>query len=100
MEMLRPLALSVSAPDRFRNRHLEVPLDNQGAVSIYAQQAVYTAILWQLLFMRSQLHVTAMWSCCRFVTKEFYELSQHGSLGNFCYGFKTPRENGTWEENT
>ena len=37
LEMLGPLALLVSAPDRVRNRHLEVHVDNQGAVSIYAK---------------------------------------------------------------
>ena len=37
LEMLGPLALLVSAPDRVRNNHLEVHVDNQGAVSIYAK---------------------------------------------------------------
>ena len=37
LEMLGPLALLVAAPERVRNKHLEVHVDNQGAVSIYAK---------------------------------------------------------------
>ena len=37
LELVGPLALLVSAPDRVRNKHLEVHVDNQGSVSIYAK---------------------------------------------------------------
>ena len=37
LELLGPLALLVAAPDRVRNKHLEIHVDNQGAVSIYAK---------------------------------------------------------------
>ena len=37
LEMLGPLGILVSAPNKIRNKHLEVFVDNQGAVSIYAK---------------------------------------------------------------
>ena len=37
LELLGPLALLTCAPDRVRNKHLEIHVDNQGAVSIYAK---------------------------------------------------------------
>ena len=37
LELLGPLALVTCAPDRVRNKHLEIHVDNQGVVSIYAK---------------------------------------------------------------
>ena len=37
LEMLGPLGIIVGAPNRVRNKHVEVFVDNQGAVSIYAK---------------------------------------------------------------
>ena len=37
LEILGPLAILVAEPDRVRNKHVEVFVDNQGAVSIYAK---------------------------------------------------------------
>ena len=37
LEMLGPLAILVCAPNRVRNKHVEMFVDNQGAVSIYAK---------------------------------------------------------------
>ena len=37
LEILGPLAVLIAEPDRVRNKHVEVFVDNQGAVSIYAK---------------------------------------------------------------
>ena len=42
LEMLGPLAVLIAEPDRVRNKHLEVFVDNQGAVSIYTTSCVYS----------------------------------------------------------
>ena len=38
LEILGPLAILVAEPDRVRNKHVEVFVDNQGAVSTYAKE--------------------------------------------------------------
>ena len=68
LEMIGPLAVIVAEPDRVRNKHVEVFVDNQGAVSIYAK-GYTTSCVYTYTIVLAIHEVAAALNCNLVVTK-------------------------------
>ena len=68
LEMLGPLAVLIAEPDRVRNKHLEVFVDNQGAVSIYAK-GYTTSCVYSYTVVLAIHEIAAALNCNLVVTK-------------------------------
>ena len=68
LEMIGPLAVLVAEPDRVRNKHVEVFVDNQGAVSIFAK-GYTTSCVYTYTIVLAIHEVAAALNCNLVITK-------------------------------
>ena len=78
LEIIGPLAILVAEPDRVRNKHVEVFIDNQGAVSIFAK-GYTTSCLYSYTVVMA-IHEVAAALNCNIVLTKIARCSDTGSV--------------------
>ena len=78
LEMLGPLAVLVAEPDRVRNKHVEVFVDNQGAVSIFAKGYTSSCVYTYTIVLA--IHEVAVALNCNLVVTKIQRCSNLGAV--------------------